>query len=170
MRALSIITSLFGVALLASSLSAATIAESAPVPVTSTNTVFETIEVRNPFWPIGYNGKREIISPDKIVSSGLLQSPDEEVENQDEGKPNDDDGFDWSGARETLKFGAVIRGTNEEGKPVSTIVINDYPYADGDLISVNFDGNRYTWQVQGLSDDGVLRLKRLRARIIEVKE
>ena len=38
---------------------------------------------------------------------------------------------------------------------------------NGDLISVNHEGHRFTWRVQGLTEGATLRLIRVRARDVD---
>ena len=41
---------------------------------------------------------------------------------------------------------------------------------DGDLISINHEGHRFTWRVQGLTEGATLRLTRLRVKDVEDEE
>ena len=47
------------------------------------------------------------------------------------------------------------------------MTINGNIYADGDLVSANVNGLRFTWRVKGLTETGTLRLQRIRMREIE---
>ena len=43
-------------------------------------------------------------------------------------------------------------------------------YGNGDLISINHEGHRFTWRVQGLTEGATLRLPRLRVKDVEDEE
>ena len=47
------------------------------------------------------------------------------------------------------------------------MTINDKIYADGDLVSFNYNGYRFTWKVRELTDNNTLKLLRIRARELE---
>ena len=74
---------------------------------------------------------------------------------------------DWKKAMKSLKIGNPAVFTTEDGKTRSTISINGNIYGDGDLMSVTYEGVRFTWRVNGLSGGEKLRLERLRARRIK---
>ncbi len=129
--------------------------------------------VRNPFWPIGYEGTREVISAEPIV----------EVKNQNANA--DDDTATaamaarssktttprhWIEARKSLRIGGVAVVTDMQGKKSQCVMINGLAYADGDYISTNHDGRRFTWRVQGLTEGETIRLKRIRARFLREDE
>lgn len=129
-----------------------------------------TQPVRNPFWPIGYEGEKTIISPNAVVArpepvvvDPILAAASPENQND----ANITTSHHWIQARKTLKIGGSVIAKEKNGKTRTCIVINSYPYADGDLISINHEERRFTWRVSGLSDDGVLRLERVRVRILE---
>lgn len=74
----------------------------------------------------------------------------------------------WIAARRTLKIGnpAVFRLAN--GATRASISINGHIYVDGDLISVNHEGCRFTWRVGGITDAvSTLKLIRVRARFLD---
>lgn len=74
---------------------------------------------------------------------------------------------EWKKAMKSLKIGNPAVFTTEDGKTRSTISINGNIYGDGDLMSVTYEGVRFTWRVNGLSGGEKLRLERLRARRIK---
>ena len=74
---------------------------------------------------------------------------------------------EWKKAMKALKIGNPAVFTTEDGKTRSTISINGNIYGDGDLMSVTYEGVRFTWRVNGLSGGEKLRLERLRARRIK---
>ena len=49
-------------------------------------------------------------------------------------------------------------------------MINGRVYSDGDLVSANFEGMRFTWRVKSLSDSGTLKLQRVRMRSLNEEE
>lgn len=74
----------------------------------------------------------------------------------------------WIAARRTLKIGnpAVFRLAN--GTSHAAISINGHIYVDGDLVSVNHEGCRFTWRVKGITDAvSTLKLLRVKARFLD---
>lgn len=125
--------------------------------------------VRNPFWPQGYEGERTVISADSVVVR-----PDAAV--QDDEAAQAESGYEittsrhWVAARKTLKIGGTIIAKADDGSVRTSVVINGYPYTDGDLLSVTHDGRRFTWRIGGLSDNSVLKLIRVRVKRDESAE
>ena len=74
---------------------------------------------------------------------------------------------DWKMAMKSLKIGNPAVFTTEDGKTRSTISINGNIYGDGDLMSVTYEGARFTWRIRGLAGGEKLRLERIRARRIK---
>lgn len=136
-----------------------------------------TIPLRNPFWPIGYIGEREAISDKpKIEVKTTAESANEEdtktavnAESIAAAEEADDNQYGnrlWIQARKTLKIGGTMRTKDKEGSHQS-VMINGKIYADGDLISMNLDGKRYTWKVKNLTEGGTLKLQRIKCRDLE---
>lgn len=74
----------------------------------------------------------------------------------------------WVSARRMLKIGspAVFRLAN--GVTRASISINGHIYVDGDLVSINHDGCRFTWRVGGITDAvSTLKLIRVKARFLD---
>lgn len=124
-----------------------------------------TAPLRNPCWPVGYVGAREPIldSPKLIVretAPGVYESRLKEI--LDDTADDELDAVEtercWQAARKSLK----IRGRIRNGARVA-ITINDRIYVDGNLISVNHEGRRFTWRIANLSE-GNLKLQRVRMR------
>ena len=46
-------------------------------------------------------------------------------------------------------------------------MLNGLAYGDGDLVSVNHNGRRFTWRVKGLTEKDTVKLVRIRAKTIE---
>ena len=135
------------------------------------------IAVRNPFWPIGYIGEREAISDKpKIEFKTTAESANEEdtktavnAESIAAAEEADDNQYGnrlWIQARKALKIGGTMRTKDKEGSHQS-VMINGKIYADGDLISMNLDGKRYTWKVKNLTEGGTLKLQRIKCRDLE---
>ena len=136
-----------------------------------------TIPLRNPFWPIGYIGEREAISDKpKIEVKTTAESANEEdtktavnAESIAAAEEADDNQYGnrlWVQARKALKIGGTMRTKDKEGSHQS-VMINGKIYADGDLISMNLDGKRYTWKVKNLTEGGTLKLQRIKCRDLE---
>ena len=73
----------------------------------------------------------------------------------------------WIAARKSLKIGGTALAKQPDGSIRSSVFINGRDYIDDDLVSVNFEGNRFTWRVSGLTGGGTLKLKRVRVRPLE---
>ena len=72
----------------------------------------------------------------------------------------------WIAARKALKIGGTMRTTDEKGSHQS-VTINGRIYGDGDLISSNHEGRRFTWRVKNLTESGTLKLVRVRVRELD---
>ena len=134
------------------------------------------IAVRNPFWPIGHEGVREPITADPVVDVPAAASRESDAdENQTaasaaamEQRERAVSARNWAEARKTLRIaGTTVVTDVATGKRRQSMIINGGTYGDGDLISVNCDGRRFTWRVQGLTDGATLRLVRVRARPLD---
>lgn len=137
-----------------------------------------TIPLRNPFWPVGYEGEREPITDTPRIE---IKAAAEAVSEEDTktsvtaesiaafNESADDRKYIsrlWIAARKTLRIGGTMRTVDEKGSHQS-VTINGRIYADGDLISCNHDGRRFTWRVKNLSEGGTLKLVRVRFRDLE---
>lgn len=139
-----------------------------------------TIPLRNPFWPVGYNGEREPISADprfevsapteeeslkdaetSVNPEAIAAAEAAEAASRDKGE-----GRLWIAARKSLKIGGTLR-TGSGASSRQAVTINGNIYADGDLVSANVDGLRFTWRVKGLTETGTLKLQRIRMRELE---
>jgi len=133
-----------------------------------------TIPLRNPFWPIGYNGTREIISEEPRVQLKAASEPADDSETSvtaetiaeaEEAENAHTADRLWIAARKTLRIGGTMRLDN--GK--QAITINDKIYGDGDLVSVNVKDHRFTWRVKGLNGKDTLKLQRIRFRELDAE-
>lgn len=128
------------------------------------------IAVRNPFWPIGYDGVREAISaaPTVDVRSAAATADDETATAATAARSSQTvSDRHWIDARKTLKIGGVAVVTDATGKKSQCVMINGLAYGDGDLVSVNHGNRRFTWRVRGLTEGATLKLVRVRAKMNE---
>lgn len=137
-----------------------------------------TIPLRNPFWPVGYAGEREPISdkPRIEIKTTAETATEEDTKTSvtaeaiaAANEAADDRQFTsklWIAARKELKIGGTMRTRDDKGGHQS-VTINGRIYGDGDLISFNHEGRRFTWRVKGLTDGGTLKLVRVRVRDLE---
>ena len=140
------------------------------------------ILLRNPFWPIGYEGEREAISADMRVKPKVEAEPakpkeetqtakakaqQEQEEALRKAKARAAAAMNWNTAQKTLRIGGTVFAKEPNGSTRSSVFINGKDYVDGDLVSVNCGEHRFTWRVTGLTEHRTLRLERVRARPIE---
>ena len=131
--------------------------------------------LRNPFWPIGYEGEREEISAEMRVTPKAAPKPKknaqtakaQQEESRKEVKEKKATVQNWVAARKTLRIGGTVFAKEPDGSTRSSVYINGRDYVDNDLVSVNFDGYRFTWRVTGLTENGTLKLERVRAKPLE---
>ncbi len=140
-----------------------------------------TIPLRNPFWPVGYRGTPEPISDEPRIRVAA----DANAAAEDDSKTsasvealaaaardaNDAQAMErrWIGARKSLRVGgAMMKASGEKHR--QSIAINGFIYGDGDLVSINHNGWRFTWRVKKLTENKTLQLVRVRARELEDEE
>ena len=129
--------------------------------------------LRNPFWPIGYEGEREEISAEARVTVKAVQETKEEDQTARAEQETRQRAMEqatsrnWIAARRTLRIGGTVFAKQPDGSTRSSVFINGRDYVDNDLISINYEGRRFTWRVTGLTDNGTLKLERVRARPLE---
>lgn len=139
--------------------------------------IVAAIAVRNPFWPIGYEGvKEEITAEPRVLAQQEADSAKAAVGDAEGGAGNlaptvpDTRVISprhWAEARKSLRITGSTTVTAEDGTKKHCVLINGLTYGDGDLISVNHDGRRFTWRIQGLTEGASLKLQRVRAKDIE---
>ena len=132
--------------------------------------ILAAIAVRNPFWPIGFEGEREIISAEPKVDVSVATAPtDEDTATAGAVARSSQTISDrhWSEARKTLKTSGITVVTGQDGTRRQCIMLNGLAYGDGDLVSVNHNGRRFTWRVKGLTEKDTVKLVRIRAKTIE---
>ena len=132
--------------------------------------ILAAIAVRNPFWPIGFEGEREIIAAEPKVDVSVATAPtDEDTATAGAVARSSQTISDrhWSEARKTLKTSGITVVTGQDGTRRQCIMLNGLAYGDGDLVSVNHNGRRFTWRVKGLTEKDTVKLVRIRAKTIE---
>ena len=138
-----------------------------------TTVILAAMLLRNPFWPIGYEGEREEISAEPRVAVKAAAEAKEETQTaraQQETRQLDmarEASRNWIAARKSLRIGGTVLARQPDGSMRSSVFINGRDYMDNDLISVNFEGHRFTWRVTGLTGSGTLKLQRVRVRPLE---
>ena len=141
-----------------------------------------TIPIRNPFWPVGYRGKAEPISDEPRIQVATEQT----TASDDDAKTSvnaetiaaaaaeqdvDEEQMmsrRWIAARKSLKIGGTMKSSGDAQR--QSIAINGRIYGDGDYISANHDGWRFTWRVKKLTENKTLQLVRVRARDLDLEE
>ena len=152
--------------------------------------------VRNPFWPMGYEGEREVISAEvhkppkpakakgaqprlaltaaeKAAKEAAEKAAREKAEKEAaaraeaERKKREITGAHWDAAKKALVFGGRVKLREDDVLQNTSVVINGKVYSDGDQISFTHDSRRFTWRVEGLSDKNKLKLVRIRAKYLE---
>ena len=139
--------------------------------------MFAAVLLRNPFWPIGYEGEREEITDKPRVATEAAQKPEEAKDDetqtakaQQETRQRDMEratSRNWIAARKSLRIGGTVLARQPDGTTRSSVFINGRDYMDNDLVSVNFEGPRFTWRVTGLTGGATLKLQRVRVRPLE---
>lgn len=137
--------------------------------------IFAAIAVRNPFWPLGYDGPREVISPEPIVDvSATAETDGDQDETATAGAvaaiSKTITSKHWAEARKSLKIGGRSVVTRPDGTKRQSVMINGLVYANGDLISTNCGSRRFTWRIKGLTDGETLKLVRVRAKVVSGNE
>ena len=126
--------------------------------------------LRNPFWPIGYEGEREPISAEARVVVKAAPEPGDDTQTAKSEQETRQKSMEratsrnWIAARKSLRIGGTVLAKQPDGSTRSSVFINGRDYADNDYISTNFEGHRFTWRVTGLTDSGTLKLQRVRVR------
>ena len=137
--------------------------------------LFATIALRNPFWPIGYDGDRQAISAEPTVAVRAASTNEVETTAADAAaalEPEDADPVaatarHWAAARASLKIGGITQVTEKDGGRRQSITINGRIYGNNDLISVNHDSRRFTWRIRELTEGKTLKLVRVRVRDLD---
>ena len=133
------------------------------------------VPVRNPFWPQGHEGTREVITAQLDTRGALAVAPAPKVEAKPQPvavtppvappqppPPEHASDEEWTAALHQIKIGGRIRVRNPDGSTKNCILLDGKSYADGDVKNVVFAGRRFAWKIQGLNDSqSSIRLDRL---------
>ena len=147
----------------------------------ATSLLIAAVAVRNPFWPIGFDGVKEAISSEPKVETAAAATAGTDETDDDtatagtaaqaaalaELDAHTVSARHWAEARKTLRISGTTTVTDRKGRKRHSVIINGLTYGDGDFISINHEGHRFTWRIQGLTEGATLRLVRLRAKDIE---
>ena len=146
----------------------------------NTFVLLSALAVRNPFWPVDYHGQYEAISPEPRVQVKQTAVAAGETENAETAAlaaalaaENDTTEIlprHWAEARKTLKTTGTTQITDSYGNIRQCVIINGGAYGNGDLISTNHKGRRFTWRVVGLTDHSTLKLKKVRAKELDEED
>ena len=135
------------------------------------------LAVRNPFWPIDYDGPLESITDEPKVAVETSEASENDdtataataaVEHaRKSNESNDTLPRHWQKASKELRNTARTTITMPDGTKRLGFIINGRTYGVGDLISITHDGRRFTWRVTGRTESGGPKLKRHKAHLIE---
>ena len=144
-----------------------------------------TAPVRDPFWPVGYEGTRRVISAEPRLSAseepkGEDAKP-EGIENLGASKTNvvasaTDPAEEWARRAEEarlklemdnrwntavkeLRFGGVVKMQ----KGLSAVLINGKARTEGDYVRLDHEGYRFIWRVARSETERKLKLDRVKA-------
>ncbi len=136
--------------------------------------------VRNPFWPIDYDGPFERISAEARIAVATAENEHEAeadtttsavVAAREEARTAlGVQSRKWMDARKRLRISGTATALDAGGREKQSVIINGYTYGSGDLISVNHDGHRFTWRIEGFVPGEALRLVRVKVRQLEDDE
>jgi hypothetical protein len=141
--------------------------------MTAVIAIAAAMAVRNPFWPIGYEGTREVISAEpKVELGGQSASSDDDTATAEMAARSSTATLPrhWTEARNSLSIGGTVIATEKDGTSRQCVMINGLAYDNGDLISANHNGRRFTWRVEGITKGATIKLKRIRARPLTADE
>ena len=145
----------------------------------------DAVAIRNPFWQIGYEGKREVISAEvreKPKPVEVVQSKPEEDQTAVAAaaaaaaaaaeaerlaaaeRAKIITTQHWAEARKALRIGGRVKVRLPDNSLSTSVMINGHAYGDGDFVVFEHDGRRFSWRVTGLTDNGTLKLKRVKAQ------
>ena len=144
-----------------------------------------TAPVRDPFWPVGYEGTRRAISaePRFAVSEepkvedvraedvedrgasttnavqSVTDSAEEWARREEEARLKLAMDNRWNKAVKELRFGGVVKMQ----KGLSAVLINGKARAEGDYVRLDHEGYRFIWRVARSETERKLKLDRVKA-------
>ena len=133
--------------------------------------------VRNPFWPVGYEGERTVISPVPRVQKALAPAPEPVKKEsaqpvvQDVPKPTGAATVaEWTAARAQIKVGVVMRARNVAGaNERASVIFNGKVCNVGEEVAIESQHRRYVWRFEGIGKGGVVKLVRVRTEDVAPK-
>lgn len=152
--------------------------------------VAATAPVRDPFWPVGYEGERHVISaeprfvpvePAKAVAEQPAEDSKASATNAVTSAVDPAEEWArraeaarlklkmdklWSAAVKELRVGGVV--TTQKGP--SSVLINGRARTEGDYVRLDHEGYRFIWRVARNATERKLKLDRVKAvRLDEIK-
>lgn len=129
--------------------------------------VFSTETVRDPFWPVGFEGERHVISAEPRLPPAEPVAPAEEEKMKVEEPPSapvalELDDARWNAALRTLRFGGLVRLGKE-----SAVMVNGKVRSVGEYVRADHNGRRFIWRVAEGGADRKLRLTRVKSVDLE---
>ena len=139
-----------------------------------------TAPVRDPFWPVGYEGTRRAISaeprfaaseeakvedaevpeiPKTNVVASATDPAEEWARRAEEARLKLEMDNRWNKAVKELRFGGVVKMR----KGLSAVLINGKARAEGDYVRLDHEGYRFIWRVASSETERKLRLDRVKA-------
>lgn len=133
--------------------------------------------VRNPFWPVGYEGERAVISPVPRVRKAPMTAPQPEKEKssapvvQEEEKPPTGEATveEWRIACRQIKVGVVMRARKKGAEELASVIFNGKICNVGEEVLMDTKHRRFIWKFAGIGRGGVVRLVRVRTEPIVQK-
>lgn len=141
--------------------------------------------VRNPFWPVGYEGERTLISPVPRVRKVSEPPPAPETPatpasptvQEEEKRPTGEATVEeWKAACRQIKVGVVMRARKKGSDERASVVFNGQVCNVGEEVRMPTRRWVFVWRFAGIGAGGVVRLVRLRTQPVvdvpppEVKE
>lgn len=128
--------------------------------------VFSTETVRDPFWPVGFEGERHAISAEPRFPPAGPVAPAEEEKKKVEEPPSapaalsaaEQEDARWNAALRTLRFGGLVKLGKE-----SAVMVNGKVRSVGEYVRADHDGRRFIWRVAEGGADRKLRLTRVKS-------
>ena len=144
-----------------------------------------TAPVRDPFWPVGYEGTRRAISaeprfaaseepkveavrsedveglgvPKTNAVASAADSADAWAHRAEDARLKLEMDNRWNKAVKELRFGGVVKMQ----KGLSAVLINGKARAEGDYVRLDHEGYRFIWRVASSETERKLKLDRVKA-------
>lgn len=125
--------------------------------------------VRNPFWPVGYEGKRAVISavprvrkapePVKTTPKVVAKPTVQEEAKIPTGAATV---AEWEMACGQVKVGVVMRARQKGGTERASVIFNGRVCNVGEEVKAVSNHRVFVWRFAGIGEGGVVRLVRVR--------